>query len=156
MLSSEISQSPLLDLFNKGDVGELTRQLETAATLSADELNFLPKLLELLVAKHKENSPQASHARAEALQPVLKQELPLHNSNADIKTSAGNFNHKSAEETRLELAGDILGIGHKLNAAAIGDRPRLLLAYLQIQVAKTLGISAGTTRRTATPNRTRT
>ena len=51
-LSSDVTQTRIINLLHQGDIHQLTQHL--AAELSADEERYLPKLLSVLVRKHQE------------------------------------------------------------------------------------------------------
>lgn len=55
-----IAQTPMLHLLQQGEIQQLTEQVTKTANLSADEQEFLPKLLEVLMKHHKQQSIAAS------------------------------------------------------------------------------------------------
>ncbi|HEY9670379.1 MAG TPA: thioester reductase domain-containing protein [Waterburya sp.] len=53
-LTPEKAQTPMINLLNQGDTLQLIQQLETAGKLSDDELQLLPKLLDLLMKQNQQ------------------------------------------------------------------------------------------------------
>ncbi len=52
--SSETDWTPILSWLHQGKIPQVQSQLETAATLSTEEIKLLPKLLELIVHQHQQ------------------------------------------------------------------------------------------------------
>jgi acyl transferase domain-containing protein/aryl carrier-like protein len=52
-IATQKSHTPIIDLLNAGDIGQLTQQMEEAGAFSETQKHLLPKLLEVLVKQHQ-------------------------------------------------------------------------------------------------------
>ncbi|BAZ20881.1 beta-ketoacyl synthase [Kalymmatonema gypsitolerans NIES-4073] len=108
-LFQEKIQSRIMKLLSQGDTQELVQNLEKAGKLSEDELELLPKLLELLIKQDQQLLTTASIK--DSLYEVEWQQLPRHVETRHGASLQKNGIHKAG--TWLIFA-DLEGVGQTL------------------------------------------
>ncbi|GAB1545334.1 hypothetical protein NUACC21_80100 [Scytonema sp. NUACC21] len=88
-LSPQLAQMPMLNLLHKGETEKIAQELAMTGELSEDEMQLLPKVMELLVKKHQEQL-SASNIN-DWLYHLNWQAKPLNSSKKTIVTATGSW-----------------------------------------------------------------
>ncbi len=140
-LSPAHTQTAIVDLLNQGDSTELIHYLKAAGNLSKDELNLLPKLVELLVSKHQQLT-QESRNEAEPAQQLKTSSLTAEDIQAWLVDQIAKELGVKADQLDIRASFDSYGLDSMLaiSIASAGQKflglavsPLLLVHYPTIE-----------------------